>query len=196
MDSRLTLAILPDTPFARQTAQDAADLGFEIMLHMPMQTGTNGRNTFPGELELTMTREEIQERTRDCIAQFPEAVGVNNHTGAAFTADEEKMRWFLEVVKDHGLYFVDSRTTARSRAYDVSVALGIPSANRDIFLDNSSDPDEIRAQLDELIRRARAGGAAVGIGHFRRNTVSVLAEALPGLEARGVALVPASELVR
>lgn len=196
LDNRLTLAILPDTPFARQTARDAAALGFEIMLHMPMQTGNNNHNVFPGELELTMTRAEIEERTRDCIAQFPEAVGVNNHTGAAFTADAEKMRWFLEVVREHGLYFIDSRTTARSRAYDVAVELGIPSASRDIFLDNSSDPDEIRMQLNELIQLARSRGAAIGIAHFRRNTVAVLAEELPKLESSGVTLTPASEFVR
>lgn len=196
LDNRLTLAILPDTPFIRQTAEDAAALGFEIMLHMPMQTGRNGRNTFPGELDLTMTREEIHARTLECIAQLPQAVGVNNHTGAAFTEDEEKIRWFLEVVKDQGIYFVDSRTTAGSRAYDVAVELGIPSANRDIFLDNSNDPDEIREQLKALIQLSRSRGAAVGIGHFRRNTVDVLEEELPKLEAMGIILTHVSELLR
>ncbi len=197
LDNRIALAILPDTPFAQSTVTDALAKGFEIMLHMPMQNSDrNNAHTFPGELTLEMTREEIQERTRECIAQFPDAVGVNNHTGGAFTADEKRIGWFLDVVKEHNWFFVDSRTTGRSRAYDAAVALGIPCACRDIFLDNSSDPDEIRHYLNELIARARKKGYAVGIGHFRPNTVSVLEEELPKLESRNVSLVRISEVVR
>jgi polysaccharide deacetylase 2 family uncharacterized protein YibQ len=66
---------------------------------------------------------------------------------------------------------------------------------RDVFLDNSSEPEEIRKQIRELVRIAKTKGAAIGIGHFRRNTVTVLQEELPKLEAQGIELVPASEIV-
>lgn len=194
MDNRLTLAILPDTPFAQQTAQDALTRGFEIMLHMPMQTNSRSK-PFPGEIQVSMTREEIQARARECLDQFPEAGGANNHTGAFFTATEEKIRDFLEVVREYGIYFIDSRTSAQSHAFNVAGELGIPTAMRDVFLDNSSEPEEIRKQFRELVRIAKTKGAAIGIGHFRRNTVTVLQEELPKLEAQGIELVPASEMV-
>ena len=195
LDNRLTLAILPDTPFARETAEAAAAKGFEIMLHMPMQAGNGRNNHFPGELRVTMSREEIQERTRECIAQFPEAIGVNNHTGGLFTTNAEKMRWFLEVVQEENLYFIDSRTIGGSRAYDVAIEMGIPSASRDLFLDHHNGLADVRKRFRELVALAKARGWAVGIGHFRPNTVRVLTEELPKLEAQGVVLVPASELV-
>ena len=197
LSNKIALAILPDTPFAESTVRQAVAKKFDIMLHMPMQTNKNNTaHAFPGEITLDMTQEEIQERTRECIAQFPDAIGVNNHTGAGFTMDEERMKWFLEVVKDHELFFVDSRTTWKSRAYDVAASMKIPCARRDIFLDNSSDPDEIRKHLYKLIDRARAQGSAIGIGHFRPNTITVLQEELPKLESINIELVRISELVR
>ncbi|HDP34718.1 MAG TPA: hypothetical protein ENN29_06355 [Candidatus Hydrogenedentes bacterium] len=197
LDNRITLAILPDTPFAASTVEAAMAKKFEIMLHMPMQTSNSSNiHTFPGELTLDMTKEQIQKRARECIDQFPDAVGVNNHTGAAFTMDKERIGWFLEIVKEYELFFVDSRTTWQSCAYDVAATMKIPCACRDIFLDNSSDPDEIRKYFNELIQRARTQGNAIGIGHFRPNTITVLEEELPKLKAIKIDLVRVSELVR
>jgi len=195
LDNRLTLAILPDTPFASETVQLAVAHGFEIMVHMPLQAGHGSRNRFPGELTVDMTKEQIQKRTRECLDQFPEAVGVNNHTGGLFTTCPEKMGWFLEVVKAEQMYFVDSVTVGSSCAYDKAVEAGIPAARRNLFLDHSNALSDVRKRFNELVDMAKRYGSAVGIGHFRPNTVTVLAEKLPGLEAQGIELVPLSELV-
>jgi polysaccharide deacetylase 2 family uncharacterized protein YibQ len=195
LDNRLSLAILPDTPFARETVELAVAKGFEIMLHMPMQAGNGNKHRFPGELRVGMTREQIQQRTRECIAQFPEAVGVNNHTGGLFTTCEEEGGWFLEVVKAEGLFFVDSRTIGSTCAYRKAVEMGIPTVQRDLFLDHSNSLADIRKRFKELVDMAIKHGWAVGIGHFRPNTITVLSENLPGLAAQGVELVPASEMV-
>lgn len=195
LDNRLTLAILPDTPFASETVQLAVAHGFEIMVHMPMQAGHGAKNRFPGELTVDMTKEQIQKRTRECLDQFPEAVGVNNHTGGLFTTYPEKMGWFLEVVKAEQMYFVDSVTVGSSCAYDKAVEAGIPAARRNLFLDHSNTLSDVRKRFNELVDMAKRYGSAVGIGHFRPNTVTVLTEKLPGLEAQGIELVPLSELV-
>lgn len=195
LDNRLTLAILPDTPFASETVQLAVAKGFEIMVHMPMQAGLGAKNRFPGELNVNMTREQVRQRTQECLDQFPEAVGVNNHTGGLFTRYPENMGWFLEVVKAEQMYFVDSRTVGSSCAYDKAVEAGIPAARRDLFLDHSNTISDIRKRFNELVDIAKRQGSAVGIGHFRPNTITVLAEKLPGLAAQGIELVPVSELV-
>jgi polysaccharide deacetylase 2 family uncharacterized protein YibQ len=196
LDPALTLAILPNTPFGAETATRGAARGFEIMLHMPMETHANGANVFPGEITTAMTAEEIQANTRAAIAQIPGLKGINNHTGSKFTSDAEAMRSCLAVVKELGLYFVDSRTIAASRAYDEARALGIPAARRDVFLDNEKDHAYIEQQLDELIALAKSRGSAIGIGHFRPDSVAVLAEYLPTLADKGVTLVHASELLQ
>jgi polysaccharide deacetylase 2 family uncharacterized protein YibQ len=73
--------------------------------------------------------------------------------------------------------------------------LGVRAADRDVFLDNDSAPDYIRRQFELLLDGAEKRGAAVGIGHFRRNTIAVLREVLPKLPARGIELVRVSELL-
>ena len=125
LDTRLTLAILPNTPFAKSTAAHAAEKGFEVMLHMPMETDGDAAKPFPGEISPDMNREEIQRLTRDAIAQVPGARGVNNHRGARFTEDEERLSDFFDVLKNERLYFVDSRTHAKTRAYDVAQKQGV-----------------------------------------------------------------------
>lgn len=196
MDARLTIAILPNTPFAQSTAARAAEKGFEIMLHMPMATHGNGGKPFPGEISPDMDRKEIQRLTRDAIGQIAGARGVNNHTGSRFTEDAERLRDFFDVVHESGLYFVDSRTHAATKAYDIAREEKVPAARRDVFLDNEADTAYIRKQWDELLKKAKEQGSAIGIGHFRDTTISVLAEALPKLADAGIALVPASELLQ
>lgn len=195
LDPRLTLAILPNTPYARETAERGAAKGFEIMLHMPMETYSR-KTAFPGQITTRMEAEEIERLTVEALAQVPGVVGVNNHTGSKFTRDSVKMTEFLKVVQSRSLFFIDSITITKSAAFAAAKTLGIPSAQRDIFLDNSSSERQIRRQFKELIMRAKMRGLAIGIGHFRQHTVDVLAEELPKLEAYGVELVHASEVVR
>jgi len=195
MDPRLTLAILPNTPFGTETARRGKELGFEIMLHMPMETG-NGATTFPGEIQTTMDRETIRELTLDAIAQIPGLTGANNHTGSKYTANSEKMAEFLEVIREHGLYFVDSVTRGDTVAWRVAREMGLPTTRRDLFIDHDMNEAMIRQRFEELIEMAKQRGSAVGIGHFRPLTVEVLETLLPRLEEEGVELVHASELLQ
>jgi len=196
LDKGLTLAILPNTPQAGEIAQAALALGFEIMLHMPMETHGSTVKPFPGQLTTTMDKADIENITREALAQVPGAVGVNNHTGSKFAEDEERLRSFFDVLKDNSLYFVDSRTLATSKAFGVAQSAGIPASERDVFLDNVDDPQKIAEQLDALVAAAKAQGHAIGIGHFRAKTAEALKKTLPGLAEAGVDLVHASELVQ
>ncbi|NLV41532.1 MAG: hypothetical protein GXY15_09950 [Candidatus Hydrogenedentes bacterium] len=195
LDNRLTLAILPNAPKTEALAREAAEKGFEVMLHMPMESSLTARK-FPGQVETSMDRETIHRLAREAVAQVPGLVGVNNHTGTLFTQDAERMGWFMEVLREKNLYFVDSMTTAKSAAHAAAGAAGLKAARRDVFLDNDASLPYIRNQVRELVKRARTRGSAVAIGHFRRNTVTVLEEILPGLEKEGVVLTRMSELVQ
>ncbi len=192
LDPRLTLSILPNTPFGTETAMRAAELGFEIMLHMPMQ---NGHGRFPGELRVGMTAEQIRELTLQAAEQIPGACGANNHTGTTFTRNREGMEHFMDVMVELGWFFVDSRTTPGSVGYATALEKGVPALNRDIFLDHENTSSYINRQFGILLATARKNGFAVGIGHFRPNTVAALEKWIPKLEEEGIDLVHASELL-
>jgi polysaccharide deacetylase 2 family uncharacterized protein YibQ len=192
---RITFAILPDTPQATEIAQRAAELGFEVMLHMPMAASGADTTPFPGQLTEDMDAETIKQRTGAAIAQIPGLAGVNNHTGSAFTSNAVAMRPFLEVIHELGLYFVDSFTTPDSVGLELALDMQIPALRRDVFLDNDPAPDAITAQVDKLIERARTAGYAIGIGHFRDSTLEVLDSLLERIQVAGIELVPVSELL-
>ena len=191
LDPHLTLAVLPNTPSAADTAVRAKALGFEVLLHMPMS-----KAEFPGRISTEMTAKQIRNLTDNALGHVPGAVGVNNHAGSAFTADETAMRRFLEVIKDKSLFFVDSRTTANTKAYEVAKAMGIRAASRDVFLDHENSLPYIRAQFDRLIHVVEKQGTAVAICHFRAHTAKVLAEMLPKFKEKGIELAHVSELVQ
>jgi polysaccharide deacetylase 2 family uncharacterized protein YibQ len=195
LDRNLTLAILPHCPHSTETAERAADLGFEVMLHMPMESDSK-RARFPGTIKTDMTRTQIQQATDTALQQVAHAVGINNHTGSKFTSDRKSLLSLFDVLKSRGLYFIDSRTTATTVAYEVALELGVPAGKRDVFLDNQAKTSLIRQQIQELVEIAKSQGSAIGICHFRPTTAEVLAEMLPTLEASNVRLVPASELVQ
>jgi polysaccharide deacetylase 2 family uncharacterized protein YibQ len=195
LDRALTLSILPYTPHGTELAERAAALGFEVMLHMPMEN-ISATLRHEGQLNVGMTDGEIDRLTAAALAQVPHAVGINNHMGSKFTAETKAMEAFLGWVEAYGLYFVDSGTTADSVAYETAQGLGIRTAARTLFLDNDDDPEAIRTRILELIAMAQQQGEAIGIGHFRPNTAAVLAQLVPQLPTMGIELVPASALVR
>ena len=123
------------------------------------------------------------------------ARGVNNHMGSRATADAPTMRDVMEVLRDHGLYFLDSRTTSETVAERVARENGVPALRRDVFLDVVSEPDAVRRALEQAVARARAQGSAVAIGHVHPLTLELLAVELPRI-ASEVKLVRPSQLLR
>lgn len=197
LDNRLTLAILPNTPFAAEIAEKGAQKGFEIMLHMPMETDSATVQSVPGTVFTRMEKEEIQKLTNAAIDQIPHVVGINNHTGSKFTSDREKMGYVLEVLQSRGLYFIDSVTINTTVAFNVAREMGIPSGRRDVFLDDSTDIASVRRQFAILLETVQEQGSAIGIGHFQcPATAKVLAEEIPKLAEAGIELVHASELMQ
>ncbi len=194
LDPRLTLSILPWAPHSTDTAQRATELGFEVMLHMPMENSSE-HNTYPGQLTVGMPAEEVHRLTKDALEDVPGAAGINNHTGSRFTSDATSMRAFLEGIKPLELFFIDSRTISTSTAFEIAQEMDIPSASRDLFLDHESDKTYIRERFNQLIELTKKQGTAIGICHFRRPSVEVLREMLPEFEKAGIEIVHASELI-
>ena len=87
------------------------------------------------------------------------------------------------------LFFVDSMTSKDSCGYYLAKKMGIKTAKRDVFLDNSSDPESIRKNLHKLVELAKKRGKAIGIGHAKKNTIMVLKEEIPNIKKEGVKLV-------
>jgi polysaccharide deacetylase 2 family uncharacterized protein YibQ len=157
----------------------------------PRGRETPGRNA----ILTSMTDEEIARATRENFAAVPHARGVNNHMGSRATTDRRVMASVLGALPQ-GIYFIDSRTTGGSVAADVAREMNVPTATRQVFLDDVATEAAVRRQLESLADAAHERGIAIGIGHPYPVTLRVLAEELPELKERGIRLVRASEVVR
>lgn len=192
----LTFSILPYLSRSRQIAQEAFEGGQEVMLHLPMEPhGYPEVNPGPGALLMEMGSQMIRAKVLDNLKTLPHAKGVNNHMGSKMTEDEEIMEVVLTEIKAEGLFFIDSRTSEKSVAYNTARELGMMAAYRRVFLDNVNEIGYIKGQLRLLAREAFKQGQAIGIGHPYRNTISAIREAIPDFESQGIELVHASELV-
>jgi len=191
----LTLSFLPYANDLHSQTEKARKAGHELLVHLPMAPTGHGSDPGPMALLEGLSAGELARRLDWNLSRFSGFVGVNNHMGSRLTADRITMDHLMRALAERGLLFLDSRTTPKTIARQRAAAAGLPNAARDIFLDNEQSAAAVTARLEELEALARAEGLAIGIGHPHDETIAALAAWLPGLEARGVVLVPLSAAV-
>lgn len=189
---KLTLSFLPHLPHTSQLAATAHKLGHEIMLHSPM-SNIHDRRLGPGALTGDMDRSLFTSTIREAIASVPYVSGVNNHMGSQLTQQSEPMTWLMQELKRQNLYFIDSRTSAKTIAAEQASLHGIPHLSRHVFLDNERNEAAIKQQLERLMSIANQEGLAVAIGHPYPETLRILKEFLPTLPGQGFKLLRVSE---
>lgn len=190
----LSYAVLPFESRTREVVEELTRSGEEMLLHLPMEAAGD-IDPGPGALRTGMADQELVHGTRAALDAVPGAVGVNNHMGSLLSSDDRSMRAVLSVVSERGLYFLDSRTTVETVGYRLAAALGIPSAERQVFLDQEIDERLVTYQFRRLLELARLRGSAIAIGHPHPVTLEVLAREIPRALELGYELVPVSYLL-
>jgi len=185
LDARLTYAIIPGHRYSTSFGEKAVESGHEVIVHMPMEnTGkTYGEEEFV--LMTAMDNETIQRRLNSAIEEIPTAIGMNNHQGSKASADQNIMSNVAKVMKERGFFFLDSRTTIETIGETTMEVFGVPTARRNIFLDNEDDEEKIEKQLMKLVKRSEEVGSAIGIGHVKPKTLNVLSDQIPKLKKKG-----------
>lgn len=192
----LTLAWMTYADNLPQITAQARHRGHELMLHVPMQPQAESYDPGPDVLEITLHPDEIRRRLVWGLNRFDGFVGINNHMGSRFTADRIGMRVVMEELNRRGLMFLDSVTTDKSVAPELAKRFGVPFAARHIFLDNEQSVASVRAQLAKAEAHARKHGSAIAIGHPHDATIEALASWLPGLDGKGIVLVPVTAILK
>ena len=191
----LTVSVLPNHPHSAEIAREAHQRGFEVMLHLPMQAMGNEK---PEDVELKpgMATADVTKDVDEMLQTVPFVAGVNNHQGSQATSDQELMDELMPALRSRNLFYVDSRTTAATVAYDTAKDNGVAAGFRNVpFLDDVQDVRAIQKQLELAFKGAKEKGAAIAIGHPHPATLRALREMLPQAHAQGVTLVHASELI-
>jgi polysaccharide deacetylase 2 family uncharacterized protein YibQ len=192
----LTVSVLPHLPLSNEVAEEAQRRGDQVMLHLPMESEADGAKPEDIELRVGMNAREVNETLAGMLETVPYAVGVNNHQGSRATADPALMQALMPALRQRGLFFIDSRTDAKTVAYDTAERNGVRAASRKVFLDDIASREAILKQLELAARDACRDGFTIAIGHPRPATIAALSDGVPHLEASGIHLVFASQLVQ
>lgn len=192
----LTFAVLPYRPFSNEAASRGLAAGVEIILHLPIEPMSGSEQSEERTVTSGMSDADIQSMVQKAIRSVPGIVGVNNHQGSRGTSDKRVMKLVLGTIKNNDLFFVDSRTSAKSVAMDTARQMGVPTTENDLFLDNSSEVSAIKNQLRQAIDITLKHGSATFICHARPHSAQALKEMIPEIEAKGIRLVFVSELLK
>jgi polysaccharide deacetylase 2 family uncharacterized protein YibQ len=193
----LTISILPFSKYAKETAEIAHQNGLEVMLHLPLESMNNQEadSQAEGIIYSWASEDDIKRILESDLGQVPYIRGVNNHMGSKVTADAPIMRIILAQLKAKGLFFIDSRTSGKSLAYDLAQEMGIPSSFRQVFLDAANDRSSIKDRMKELFGLAQKRGRALGICHPLEETIVALKKNIGLVERYNLELIFASQIV-
>ena len=189
-------AILPEKEFSSDVLEMVKSKGRVPLLHLPMEPLSRSAMSEGKRTILTSASAPSQQSLlRKHLHSLPGVVGVNNHQGSKATADKSTMKAVLQVLKNEKLFFVDSRTNSASIARDMAKQMGVPTARNDIFLDNSSNVEDIRKQIYKAFAMAEKNGSAIAICHARPNTAQCWKQYAEEFKKTGITFVPVNKLL-
>jgi uncharacterized protein len=179
----ITVAIMPFLSTTEKDAKLAHKLGHEVIVHLPMEP-LHGKKSWlgPGAITTDLTDDEVKKRVNEAIDAVPYAVGMNNHMGSKVTANERIMRIILEICKERGLYYLDSKTTDKSVVAAIAKELEVPYLENELFFDEQYTTSHIIKQANLLMNKIDKDNEIIAIGHVGiagEKTASVLKQYVP-----------------
>ncbi|MBQ7611914.1 MAG: divergent polysaccharide deacetylase family protein [Spirochaetaceae bacterium] len=192
-----TIAVLPGLTHSKEAAHNIRQSKHELILHQPMQALNKNLNPGPGAITSEMTVEQAKAIFSKNLDEIAPLAGANNHEGSLITADYRLMKAVLEVIKEKNLIFLDSRTNAETQAPTVAQELNMNILERNIFLDNSKNREDMLAQIELGLTHARKTGRCIMIGHvFTGELAALLKELYPKLIQQGFHFARLSEIMQ
>jgi len=192
----ITLSILPDLKYSREIADLARSHGYEVILHLPLESHRKEVKEEIDTIKTGMAAKEVLARLAKDVESVPGLDGVSNHMGSKATEDKALMTTILTYLKKNNLYFFDSLTSEKSVCREVAGTVGVRYARRDMFLDNTNDANYIEEQLLKLRKFAFRNGRVIAICHDRKTTIAVLNKIMPDMVRDGIKFVYLSELTK
>ena len=193
----ITASILPDSQHALEEAKWLAKYNLKSLIHLPMQPKKD-LNTYPdNEKVVTMDSSisDIKQMIKKAKRVVPYADGINNHQGSLVTSSRNTMKKVLTVIRDEGMFFIDSKTDFDSLGWKTAKEMGVKTAVRDVFLDHTQSYEHSIFQIKRLVEIAKRTGKGIAIGHPFETTFAAITDSLDFIRSNGVKVVFVKELL-
>lgn len=165
LDIPLTIAVLPELSYSKESALRIKNSGKTLILHQPMQAINLSTDPGPSAIMPEMSADQIRSLLTKNLDSLGIKVGLNNHEGSLITADTYAMKVVMEVCKERGMFFLDSRTNSKSVCKSVASEYGVKLYERNTFLDNTPSQADMIAMFKSGIEVAKKNGSVIMIGH-------------------------------
>ena len=192
----VAISILPGAPYASESASLAHQHGQTVMLHLPMEPlvpkyQKRMTDTF---LRADMSEEELRHVFLQDLKKIPYVEGVNNHMGSLLTQLEQPMRWVMQMCREKGLFFIDSKTSSTSVAAKLAASMGIAWASRRYFLDHQLDEHAMGQAWNNAMTCVKKDLRCIVIAHPHEETISFLEKNLTKVNM--VHMLPVKRLLK
>ena len=165
LDIPLTIAVLPELSYSKESALRITKAGKTLILHQPMQAINLSTDPGPSAILPEMSADQIRSLLTKNLDSLGIKIGLNNHEGSLITADTYAMKVVMEVCKERGMFFLDSRTNSKSVCKSVASEYGVKLYERNTFLDNTPSQADMIAMFKSGIEVAKKNGSVIMIGH-------------------------------
>lgn len=181
-----TIAVLPRLQYSAESARRIRQAGKEVILHQPMQAVNPHIDPGPGAIQPQHSSAEIKEIIRTNLAELWPVAGMNNHEGSLITADAAAVNAVLDIVAEKNIFFLDSRTTAKTVVPQAAKERNMHIWERAVFIDNEKSRTAMEIQIQKGLDIAQKKGYAIMIGHIATiELAQLLHERFPFYAAQG-----------
>ena len=174
----LTIAVLPKLLHSKDCAYIVRSSGKELILHQPMQSLNHNLDPGPGKISVDMSFSQISSIISENLAEIgPGVKGLNNHEGSEVTEDVLRIGAVLDVCLENKIYFLDSRTTANTKAPQAALERDMTIFEKSgPYIDNIVSREAMLKEIYKSLEAANKNGSAIVIAHVDKS-----AEILPKL---------------
>lgn len=174
----LTIAVLPKLLHSKDCAYIVRSSGKELILHQPMQSLNHNLDPGPGKISVDMSFSQISSIINENLAEIgPGVKGLNNHEGSEVTEDVLRIGAVLDVCLENKIYFLDSRTTANTKAPQAALERDMTIFEKSgPYIDNIVSREAMLKEIYKSLEAANKNGSSIVIAHVDKS-----AEILPKL---------------
>ncbi len=197
LPAEVALSFSPYASKLEDLTSRAADLGFEILMDLPLEP-TGYPKSDPGPLGLLT---ELSDKDNESQLSKVLELSSHNFLGVVapieeqFTYDENKIIPLLNTVHEKNLTFLYTNKPKNYFLPQKAKKLGLPLVATDMLIDENLSDEEISMKIKEAEIIASEKGYAVVLGRPYPITVSHLHKWLKKFQEKGLLLIPLSEIM-
>ncbi|MHA6300169.1 divergent polysaccharide deacetylase family protein [Devosia sp. CAU 1758] len=197
LPDEVSLAFAPYGRSLQNSVAAARAAGHEVMLEVPLEPFDYPQND-PGPHTILTgeTPRDNLEKLFWLMARFGGYFGIINNMGARFTASAADMAPIMEEFGARGLGYLDDGSSNRSVAAQLAASNRVPFGRAGQVIDANPARTSILAALASLEAQAMESGSAIGIVSALPISVQAVSDWAQELDAKGIALVPVSALMK